>query len=122
MEDGIYDLFADLTSNQPAQWCVFVNGTADLATCFGRDSGGARTLLRQFVKLNKGDVVTVRNYEASSDVIETSTNAGGELVGQSVVFMAFKLSPITECVPCLPHHPPHPPKCDSKDKSKKDKK
>jgi len=121
MEDGIYDLFADLTSNQPAQWCVFVNGTADLTTCFGRDSGGARTLLRQFVKLNKGDVVTVRNYEASSDVIETSTNAGGELVGQSVVFMAFKLSPITECVPCLPHHPPHPPKCDSKDKSKKPK-
>jgi hypothetical protein len=122
MEDGIYDLFADLTSNQPAQWCVFVNGTADLTTCFGRDSGGARTLLRQFVKLNKGDVVTVRNYEANSDVIETSTNAGGELVGQSVVFMAFKLSPITECVPCLPHHPhhpPHPPKCDSKDKSKR---
>ena len=118
MEDGIYDLFADLTSNQPAQWCVFINGTADLATCFGRDSGGARTLLRQFIKLNKGDVITIRNYESHADFIETSTNAGGELVGQSVIFMAFKLSPITECVPCLPYQPP---KCDSKDKSKKPK-
>jgi len=120
-EDGIYDVFADLTSNQPAQWTLFVNGTPDPATTFGRDSGGGRTLLRQFIKLVKGDVLTVRNYEAYSNVVETSTNAGGELVGQSVVFMGFKLSPIEECKPCEPHKP-EPPKCETKCDKKKDKK
>ena len=112
-EDGIYDIFGDLTSNQPAQWTLFVNDIPEPTTTFGRDSGGGRTLIRQFIKLLKGDVINIRNYEAYSANIETSTNAGGELVGQSVVFMAFKLSPLDDCKPCNPK-PCNPKPCDPK--------
>ena len=119
MEDGVYDVFADLTSNQPAQWTIFVNGSPDPTTTFGRDSGGGRTLMRQFMKLHKGDVLTIRNYESHSVNIETSTNAGGELVGQSVVFMAFKLSPLDECKPCDKPDGPKPEKPERCEKPKK---
>jgi len=118
-EDGIYDIFGDLTSNQPAQWTLFVNDVPEPTTTFGRDSGGGRTLIRQFIKLLKGDVINIRNYEAYSAVIETSTNAGGELVGQSVVFMAFKLSPLDDCKPKCDKPKCDKPKCD---KPKCDKK
>jgi hypothetical protein len=78
----------------------------------------------------KGDIISVRNFEAHAGPVSTITNAGGDLVGQSAVFMAFRLCPLDECNPCLPPppHPPHPPqkpdqKCETKcDKPKKDKK
>jgi hypothetical protein len=126
-QDGIYDIFADIATNEPAQWTLFINGTPNLTTTFGRDSGAARTLVRQFVKLMKGDIISVRNFESHAGPVSTITNAGGDLVGQSAVFMAFRLCPLDECNPCLPP-PPHPPqkpdqKCETKcDKPKKDKK
>jgi hypothetical protein len=38
---------------------LFVNGTPDLNTTCGRDSGANRTIIRQFVKLCKGDILTM---------------------------------------------------------------
>ena len=91
-QDGIYDIFFDILTNEPSQLTLFINGVADLSTTFGRESGGARCLMRQFIKLNKCDVLTVRNYESHSTTLTTSINAGGQLVGQSALFMAFRLS------------------------------
>jgi len=96
MEDGVYDIFADVMTQQSAQITLFVNGTPDMNTVAGRDSGASRTILRQFVKLYKGDVLTVRNYDSHSGDIETGQNSGGSLIGHPATIMAFRLAPIEE--------------------------
>ena len=108
-EDGVYDLFIDVSFNEPSQLALFVNGVPNLATVAGRDSGAARLLARQFITLYKGDVITVNSYLPSAVSLNTMVNAGGNLLGQNAVFMAFKLSPNAECPPPCPPCPPWPP-------------
>jgi hypothetical protein len=67
---------------------------------------------RQFITLHKGDIITLNSYQPSSISLHTMVNAGGNLLGQNAVFMAFKLSPICEPVVC----PPCPPKACPKPK------
>jgi hypothetical protein len=108
-EDGLYDLFADIATNEPSQIAVFVNGLPDLTTVSGRDSGAARNILRQIINLKKDDVISVRNYQSHAISLTSAANAGGHLVGQNAVFMAFKLAPMMECPPpCPPVCPPKP--------------
>lgn len=93
---GIYDLFVDTITDEPDQWTLFINGVPDLSTVFGRESGAARTLLRQFIKLNKGDVVDVRNYSSHAGTINTSVNPGGLYIGNNKQFLLFLLTPDCE--------------------------
>jgi hypothetical protein len=123
-EDGVYDIFGDIITNEPPQWTLFVNGTPDLTTVAGRDSGAGRCLMRQFIELHRGDIINIRNFDSHAGSINTSTNAGGELVGQNAQFMFFKLSPLPSCKPeppvdppCQPPQPPAPcppPSCPPK--------
>ena len=92
---GLYDVFADVITDQPAQFTLFINGIEDLTTTIGRDSGGNRTLIRQFVKLNKGDVVTLRNWKSNVNPISTSVNPGGNYISQSYSLMLYQL--FNEC-------------------------
>lgn len=110
-KDGVYDIFVDIATNEAPQLTIFVNDVADLSCVFGRDSGGARCLGRQFLKLCRGDVLTVKNYQSNIGNLTTTVNAGGNLVGQNCVWMIFKLSGIEE----------EKTHCDTK-KEKKDKK
>jgi hypothetical protein len=77
---------------EPSQITLFINGSPDLGTIGGRDSGGSRCLMRQFVKLSKGDILTVRNYESGSSSVHTSVGTGGSEVGCPALFMLFLLS------------------------------
>lgn len=95
-KDGIYDIFADIITQQSSQITLFINGNPDLNTIFGKDSGATRTLMRQFIKLYKGDCITIRNYDSHSGDVNTSLNSGGELVGHPAAFMLFKLANIDE--------------------------
>ena len=95
-KDGIYDIFADIITQQPCQITLFINGNPDLNTVSGKDSGASRTIMRQFLKLYKGDCITVRNYDSHSGDISTSVNNGGELVGHPALFMLFKLANIDD--------------------------
>ena len=124
---GTYDLFADIITDQPPQFTLFVNGVPDNSTIFGRDSGANRCLLRQIVKFNKGDVVTLKNYSSNAGTLTTAENPGGLQVGQSCMFMLFMLSPsalppVEPCEPCIPHSPKHceeKKECDSEKKHSK---
>lgn len=95
-KDGVYDIFADAITSEPSQLTVFINGVPDLDTTFGRDSGANKCLLRQFLKLHKGDVIDIRNYKSTSINVTTSINSGGALPGIPVFFMAFKLCNLEE--------------------------
>lgn len=100
-KSGIYDLFADIITHEPSQITLFINGVPDLSTVSGRDSGGNRIILRHFVALSKGDVVTVRNYASSA----VSINTGGTETGRPALFMGFLLSPLDdECNKSCRHH------------------
>ena len=94
LRDGIYDVFGDIITHQPAEFTVFINNVPDSSTTFGRDSGGNRTLIRQILKLRVGDVLTMRNYESALGKVVTTTNAGGSYIGQNAMFMLFRMSPI----------------------------
>lgn len=120
-KSGIYDILIDNITDEPAQYTLFVNDNPDLSAVFGRDSGAAGTLLRQIVKLNKGDKVQVRNYTSHPGTIRSSVNAGGDLVDINKQFILFLLTPT--CEPHM-HHQPQPQtqpqvKCTKDDKCKK---
>jgi hypothetical protein len=95
-KDGIYDIFVDCITSEPCQLTLFINDIPDLDTTTGRDSGANKLLLRQFVKLNRGDVVDVRNYSSNTVNLTTSINSGGSLPGIPVFFMGFKLADIND--------------------------
>jgi len=95
-KDGIYDIFADVITAEPSQITLFINDTPDPATTCGRDSGANRTIMRQFVKLSKGDTIDVRNWDSLSASVTTTGNSGGNEPGHPCFFMAFMLSPIDE--------------------------
>jgi len=95
-KDGMYDIFADVITAEPSQITLFINGVADPSTSFGRDSGANRTIMRQFIKLYKGDTVDVRNWKSASASVTTTTNSGGTQPGHPVFFMSFMLAPIDE--------------------------
>jgi len=103
---GVYDIFVDIATDEPLQFALFVNGVPDNSTIFGRDSGANRCLMRQFVKLNKGDVLSVRNHDSNAGQVTTVTNAGGNFIGNNMLFMAFMLYPSC-CEPecCKPPKP-----------------
>ena len=89
--NGLYDIFADVITDQPAQFTLFINGIEDSTTTMGRDSGGNRTLVRQLVKLNKNDVITLRNWKSNVNPISTSVNPGGNFISQSYSLMVYQL-------------------------------
>jgi hypothetical protein len=99
MVDGVYDIFTDIITDEPQQMCLFINGIPDATTQTGRESGGGRSIMRQFVSLYKGDVVEVRNYTSLLGDVTTSVNPGGILPGQNASILLFRLSPILPCLP-----------------------
>lgn len=116
-KDGIYDIFADLIAAEPAQITVFINGVPDLKTTVGRDSGGNRTIMRQFIKLGKGDIITIRNYESSMGTLHTTLNSGGLEPGHPCFFMIFMLAQDYEDTGC----DTKPKKCEKKSEKKNKK-
>jgi len=126
-KSGIYNVSADIMADEASQMTLFINDVADLSTVFGRDSGAARCLLRQYLKLNKGDVLKLRNWETNAITIHCPSNAGGSYISLNRQFTAFLLTPSCEHdhnnsdeepKPC----PPMPSKPDCKDKCKNKKK
>jgi hypothetical protein len=93
-KSGLYDIFTDICTDEPLQYALFVNGNVVPNTIFGRDSGANRCLMRQFVVLNKGDQVQIRNYLSYANPVNTAINAGGQFIGQNSLFIAFMLYPL----------------------------
>lgn len=122
-KSGLYDVFADIITDEPMQMTLFVNNVPNLSTVFGRDSGANRTLLRQVVELNKGDVINIRNYSSSGGDINTAVNPGGSFVSRNTSFLFFLMTPTCvpppPCPPCPPS-PPHPPTSPKRHSSKSD--
>lgn len=98
-ETGIYDVFVDIITDQSLQMAIFINGLPYDNAVFGRDSGASRTLLRQFIQLNCGDTLSVRNYESHIGAVDTAENPGGDVVGQNASLMVFLLTPIKKSIP-----------------------
>jgi hypothetical protein len=96
-QDGIYDIFTDIITDEALQMTLFINNVADANTVFGRDSGGSRTLMRQFVRLKCGDVITVRNHTSHAGTVRTAENPGGNFIGQNSLLMAFLLANPPHC-------------------------
>ncbi len=105
-KSGIYDIFADICTDEPLQFTLFINGVPEPSTVFGRDSGANRCLMRQFVKLMKGDMIEIRNYSSYIGTVHTASNAGGNFIGKNSLFMAFLLYALHEEKPHS--HPPSP--------------
>lgn len=71
---------------------VFINDKPVANTISGGDSGANRTLLRQIVRLCKGDVVTIRNWQSTLGAITLTSIAGGFFVNTCATLSIYKLS------------------------------
>jgi len=89
---GVYNVVADILTNEPVQFSMYVNGVIDDTTTSGRNSGSARCIMKQFVKLKCGDVVTFVNHDSYSGTVNTSSNAGGNLKGNNRATLLYYLS------------------------------
>lgn len=78
--------------NQPSQFTLFVNDVPNPTTVTGTDSGSGSQLLMQIVKLNKGDVVNVRNHTSFTVPVTSQLNPGGYERGTNAVFLLMLLS------------------------------
>ena len=89
-QSGVYDVLAEVATNEPVQITIFVNGVAVPSTIFGRDSGAARCRLRQMVRLLKGDQVSVVNNLSASAFVKTVSSGNGSYVSSNLLFSLFK--------------------------------
>ena len=97
LQDGIYELGAELLFDQPAQLTIYVNNVPEASTISGRDGGAGKLLVRQLLKLMKNDVLTIVNHTSTAINISTSANSGGNLVGSNIIFSLIRLSAIDDC-------------------------
>ena len=95
-QSGEYDFYVDIIGNTPSQYTVFVNGNPVNNSISGGDSGSNRTVLRQIVKLYKGDIVTIRNWQSRLGPIVLSGIAGGFFVNSCATLSVYKLSTIED--------------------------
>jgi hypothetical protein len=90
--DGIYDLFAAVATNEAPQVGIYINGTLDPTTVFGRDSGAGRLSLKQLLKLCRGDELVLKNVDSYIGNLTTALNSGGNLSGQNTIFQLYQIS------------------------------
>lgn len=89
-QSGVYDIFAEVATNEPVQIAILVNGVVIPYTTFGRDSGAARCRMRQFIELNKGDQVSVVNNLSASASVTTVSSGNGAYVSSNLLLSLFK--------------------------------
>lgn len=106
---GLYNVFACINTNEPAQIALFVNGMPEPSAIFGRDSGASTTTLTQFIKFNKGDKLVLRNYQSNSDKLLLTEVAGGQRVAPNKSFSLFRLNPACEPDFCDKPEKPYKP-------------
>ena len=92
LKSGIYNVVSSIITNEPVQFSMFVNGVIDDTTTSGRNSGSSRCILKQFVKLKMGDVVTFVNHDSYAGTVNTALNAGGSKKGNNRVALLYYLS------------------------------
>jgi hypothetical protein len=91
-ESGIYMVFFISSNDQACQYTIFVNGLPNLLTTTGNNSGAGQLIQRNLLKLQKDDVISVRNYSSSSNALQNDLYAGGTQQGNNGGFLMQKIS------------------------------
>lgn len=91
---GLYNVSAEIATNEPVQIAIAVNGVCIPDTIVGRDSGAARCYLRQLVSLRKGDVVALYNNKSATPDVTTVSSGNGAYVSSNSLLSLFKLHSI----------------------------
>jgi hypothetical protein len=103
-KSGIYYISGSIYTSQAAQFTLFVNGVAVPSSISGKNRGASQVLLRDILKLNSGDVLTIVNHTSALGSITSLGNAGGSETDASAFLSVFRI---------------HPKGGDGKDKNKK---
>lgn len=98
-EDGIYVISFSAVDDNPGQWTIFVNGKLVPNTTSGTNAGAGQAVFTNLLFLKKNDAVLVRNFSSNAVAINTALYAGGELPGNDINFLLFKIAPL--CTPQL---------------------
>jgi len=105
-KDGVYDLFFDALTDEPAQYSLYRNNVIEPNVIFGGDSAATRVIMRQIMEFKKGDVIEILNHSSHAGTLSGSINSGGQLVAQNFLFIAFRLcNAEPNCVPCNKQKP-----------------
>lgn len=96
--DGIYFYTFTGSFNEPAQLTVFINDVPQPDTTTSSNSGTHPIKLHQLLKVKKGDIVSVRDYQSNTP-ITTAINASGTITPtQNIDFVLWRIAPYPE--PC----------------------
>jgi hypothetical protein len=95
-EDGVYVLFFIVSTDQSAQFTVFVNGQAKDLTAIGNNAGSGQLISRHLLDLKKDDAVIVRNYISNAGTMDLGVKIGGLNDSVNVSFLIHKIAPLPE--------------------------
>lgn len=76
-KSGLYGVVVTISTEEPAQFAIFVNGEVIESTVTGVNSGANQLVIRNHLLLKKDDVITVKNF-TSVVAVNLNTGAGGE--------------------------------------------
>ena len=93
-ETGIYKIIFDLEAKQPSQFTVYVNNLPIESTISGTNSGASQASIRQLLKLQKGDKLSVKNHSSYLNPVVTQMNPGGSQAGITITFLGLRIAPV----------------------------
>lgn len=89
---GIYEFNYTVYSRQGNQWTLFLNNTPLPSSTYGNDSGNSQTVGILIVRVNQGDVLTLRNHTSTPNHVDVVPSAGGTQPGISASIVIKKLA------------------------------
>ena len=92
----------DLQAKQPSQFTVYINNLPIESTITGNGSGSGQVSLRQLLKLNKDDELSIKNHSSFLNPVITNMNPGGRQAGVNTIFYVQKIANIPKKKYCCP--------------------
>lgn len=99
-KDGVFYFNFEVTTDQPAQFAVVVNGTVNPTTVTATNSGAVQLNLHQLLMLKCGDKISIRNYASAGPTgIITTSVAGGTIVPSNIADLTLmRIAPLPKDV------------------------
>jgi len=88
---GTYTITFTVTSNNPNQFTIFVNGVANTSTTYGSGAGTQTNIGQAILTLGAGDVITLVNHSTGSGII-LQTLAGGTAVNVNASILIERIA------------------------------
>ena len=96
---GIYLTEGFISTVQPCQFTMFINGAPEVSSTISTNKGGEPVLYRELTPLKFGDVVTFVNHTSPIGAVDLTVNAGGFAKSFNAKLLLMRVAQLPECIP-----------------------